>query len=302
MIADLYPLSRRAGAVGLLNAAASFGIGFGLVFGGWLSTQFSWRVVFVMAGVPCLFLALLLRMAVPEPPRGLSEPGHAPAEILSLRETLAWLGRLRVFRYLAGAAMACAFVNYGLQIWAASFFIRIHGMSTREVGLKLGVASAVGLFAGTVGSGVLADRLGRHDVRWYMRVTGIGMLLTLPFGTLALLSSNANTSFAYYCVAIGLLSSWASPIHAMTQTIAAPRMRGMAAAIISFCLNLVGYGLGPLFVGVLNDHLAGSLGIESVRYSLLILLAGCVVAAGVSFSVNASVREDLALAGYTFKH
>jgi MFS family permease len=170
-------------------------------------------------------------------------------------------------------------------------------MSTREVGLKLGVASAVGLFAGTVGSGILADRLGRHDVRWYMRVTGIGMLLALPFGTLALLSSSANTSFAYYCVAISMLSSWASPIHAMTQTIAAPRMRGMAAAIISFCLNLVGYGLGPLFVGVLNDHLGASLGAESVRYSLLILLSGCVVAAWISFAVNASVREDLAMAG-----
>jgi len=74
MIADLYPLSRRGGAIGLLNASASFGIGFGLVFGGWLSTQFSWRVVFVLAGVPCLFLALIIRVAVPEPPRGLSEP------------------------------------------------------------------------------------------------------------------------------------------------------------------------------------------------------------------------------------
>jgi predicted MFS family arabinose efflux permease len=286
MIADLYPLSRRGGALGVLNASASFGIGFGLVFGGWLSTQFSWRVVFVLAGLPCLFLALIIRMVVPEPPRGLSEHrSAAAAEVLSLRDTLAWLGRLRVFRYLAAAAMACAFVNYGLQIWAASFFIRIHGMSTREVGLKLGVASAVGLFAGTVGSGILADRLGRHDVRWYMRVTGIGMLLALPFGALALLSSSANTSFGYYCVAIAMLSSWASPIHAMTQTIAAPRMRGMAAAIISFCLNLVGYGLGPLFVGVLNDHLGASLGVESVRYSLLILLSGCVVAAWISFAV-----------------
>jgi predicted MFS family arabinose efflux permease len=293
MIADLYPLSRRGGAIGLLNAAASFGIGFGLACGGWLSTQFSWRVVFAMAGVPCLALAFIIRMTVPEPPRGMSEPRGAPAEILSVRNTLAWLGRLRVFRYLAAAAMACAFVNYGLQIWAATFFIRIHGMSAREVGLKLGVASAVGLFAGTVGSGIIADRLGRRDVRWYMRVTGFGMLLTLPFGALTLLSSDANLAFAFYCVTIGMVSCWASPIHAMTQTIAAPRMRGMAAAIIGFCLNLVGYGLGPLFVGVLNDRLGVALGVESVRYSLLILLSGCVLAAWLSFAVNASVREDL---------
>jgi MFS family permease len=81
----------------------------------------------------------------------------------------------------------------------------------------------------------------------------------------------------------------------MTQTIAAPRMRGMASAIIGFCLNLFGYGLGPLFVGVLNDHLRPSLGAESIRYSLMILLSGCVVAAVASFATNASVREDLEL-------
>jgi len=294
MIADLYPLARRGGAIGAFNAAASFGIGFGLFFGGWLNMHFNWRTVFVIAGAPCLFIALIIRFAVTEPPRGLSDGRAAPQRALPLRETLLRLAKLRTYRYLALSAMTCAFVNYGLQIWAASFFIRVHGMSTKEVGLKLGVASALGLFVGTIASGMLADRFGQLDVRWYMRVTGIGMLLTLPFGVLTLLSNSPNMAFGSYCVTIGLASSWASPIHAMTQTITAPRMRGMASAIIGFCLNLFGYGLGPLFVGVLNDHLQPSLGMQSVRYSLLILLSGCSVAALASFATNASIREDLA--------
>jgi MFS family permease len=293
MIADLYPLSRRGGAIGMFNAAASFGIGFGLFFGGWLNTHFSWRMVFVIAGVPCLLVALFIRFTVTEPPRGLSESIAARQTPPPLRETLVWLAQLRTYRCLALAAMTCAFVNYGLQIWAASFFIRVHGMSTREVGFKLGAASAIGLFVGTIASGLLADRLGQLDVRWYMRVTGFGMLIGLPFGVLTLLSSNPNSAFAYYCVTIAFVSSWASPIHAMTQTIAAPRIRGLASAIIGFCLNLFGYGLGPLFVGVLNDHLQPSLGVESIRYSLLILLSGCVVAVLASFVTNASIREDL---------
>ena len=296
IIADLYPLSRRAGALGLLNAAASIGIGFGLMFGGWLNTQFHWRTVFMIAGAPCIVLALLFRVGFPEPPRGLSDTRPAAQETPPLRQTLAWLWRLRSFRFLALAAMSCAFVNYGLQIWAASFFIRVHGMGTREVGLKLGTASAIGLLVGTIASGVLADRLGQRDARWYMRVTGIGMLLALPFGALALLSTDSTTGFLYYCVAIGLLSTWASPIHAMTQTLAAPRMRGMAAAIVSFCIYLVGYSLGPLFVGLLNDHLQPSLGAESVRYSLLVLLSGCGLAAWLSFATNRSIRADLAAA------
>jgi len=293
-IADLYPLGRRGAALGMFNAAASIGIGFGLFFGGWLNTHFNWRTVFIIAGAPCLVIALAIRFAMPEAPRGLSESRATPQQPPPLLETLAWLARLRTFRHLALSAMTCGFVNYGLQIWAATFFIRVHGMGTKEVGMKLGIASAVGLFIGTIASGTLADRLGRRDVRWYMRVTGAGMLLAMPFGILALMNSNANASFGYYCIAVGFVSSWASPIHAMTQTIAAARMRGMASAIIGFCLNLVGYGLGPLFVGVLNDHLRTTLGAESVRYSLMILLSGCLIAAWISFSANRTIASDIA--------
>lgn len=59
-------------------------------------------------------------------------------------------------------------------------------------------------------------------------------------------------------------------------------------------MNLVGLGLGPLFVGVLNDHFQASLGNLAVRRSLLILSSGCVLAAYFCFSTNASIREDLA--------
>ena len=292
-IADLYPLGRRGAALGMFNAAASIGIGVGLFFGGWLNTHFNWRTVFIIAGAPCLIIALVIRIAMPEAPRGMSESRAASHQPPPLLETLAWLAKLRTFRYLALSAMTCAFVNYGLQIWAATFFIRVHGMSAKEVGMKLGIASAVGLFIGTIGSGTLADRFGRLDIRWYMRVTAAGMLLAMPFGLLALMNSTANASFVYYCLAVGFVSSWASPIHAMTQTITAARMRGMASAIIGFCLNLVGYGLGPLFVGALNDHLRPTLGVESVRYSLMILLSGCLIAAWVSFSANRTIVLDM---------
>jgi hypothetical protein len=61
-------------------------------------------------------------------------------------------------------------------------------------------------------------------------------------------------------------------------------------------MNLVGLGLGPLFVGMLNDHYEASLGSLAVRRSLLILTGGCVLAAYFCFSTNASIREDLATA------
>jgi MFS family permease len=299
VIADLFPLRRRGLALGLFNAAASLGIGFGLFFGGWMHAHFSWRAIFLAVGAPCLLLAPFVRLAVREPPRGLAEPPAsrgALAERPPLGATLSRLAKLRAFRFLALAGMSCQFVNYGLQLWMASFFLRVHGMATREVGFKLGLASSIGLLVGTTASGALADALGQRDVRWYMRVAGAGTLLGMPVAILNLLIPSANAAFVCYCVTICLLSCFATPVHTMTLTIAAPGMRGTASSIMGFWMNLVGLGLGPLFVGLLNDHFQASLGNLAVRRSLLILTSACILAAYFCFSTNASIREDLAAA------
>ena len=213
---------------------------------------------------------------------------------MPLLETLRWLGRLRAFRLLALSAMACAIVNYGVQSWAATFFLRVHGIAAGEIGAKLGTASAIGLLTGTILSGIVADHLSRKDLRWHMRLAAGGMLLAIPFGVVFLLTPSRNLAFTMYGLTIGLLSVWATPIHALTQTVAKPRMRGLAAAIVAFFLNVLGYGLGPLMVGVLNDRLQPRFGNESIRYSLLILLAGAIGAAIVCVSTNRTLLADFA--------
>jgi hypothetical protein len=48
-------------------------------------------------------------------------------------------------------------------------------------------------------------------------------------------------------------------------------MRALASAILLFVINLIGLGVGPQAVGVLNDLLAPAYGPAAVRYSLLIV-------------------------------
>jgi MFS family permease len=292
IIADLYSRNNRGKAIGLYNASASIGLGLGLFAGGLLMTHFAWRTVFLIVGAPGLVLALFIRFVVSEPPRGMSDPDLTVEAAPPLRETLKWLGRLRAFRFLALSSMTCGIVNYGVQSWAATFFMRVHGVAAQEIGAKLGSASAIGLLAGTIGAGVIADHLSRRDLRWYMRIAACGMLLSVPFGAAFLLTPNRNLAFAMYGCAIGLLSVWATPIHALTQTVAKPRMRGLAAAIVAFFLNVLGYGLGPLLVGALNDHLQPEFGNSSIRYSLLILLVGAIGAAIVCLSTNRTLLSD----------
>jgi len=65
---------------------------------------------------------------------------------------------------------------------------------------------------------------------------------------------------------------FAPPTYSLTQGLAQLRMRAMASAIVLFVLNLIGLGLGPTLVGVLNDALEPRYGVQAIRWSLMLLL------------------------------
>jgi len=56
----------------------------------------------------------------------------------------------------------------------------------------------------------------------------------------------------------------------MIQGLVKPRMRAMASAILLFAISLIGLGVGPQAIGILNDLLAPRLGAHAVRYSLVV--------------------------------
>ena len=58
----------------------------------------------------------------------------------------------------------------------------------------------------------------------------------------------------------------------MTQGMVRLRLRALASAILLFIVNIIGLGLGPLFVGFLSDTLGPSLGVEAIRYALLVVV------------------------------
>ena len=70
-------------------------------------------------------------------------------------------------------------------------------------------------------------------------------------------------------------------------------MRAQAAALLMLTMNLIGLGIAPLAVGVLNDALASSYGDEAIRYSLLLTGATSLWAAAHSLAAARSIREDL---------
>jgi MFS family permease len=89
---------------------------------------------------------------------------------------------------------------------------------------------------------------------------------------------------------------FAPPTYMITQGLAQLRMRAMASAIVLFVLNLIGLGLGPVLVGILNDWLEPRYGVEAIRISLMVLLAAGTWGVVHSLLAARTLEADLARA------
>ena len=163
-------------------------------------------------------------------------------------------------------------------------------------GLILGLVGGTSGFIGQILGGRLSDRLGARDVRWYMYFPAITSLLALPFMLAFYLIPDTRLAILLSVPGTLMVSMWTGPTYAMTQGLAPPHMRALASAIVVFLLNIVGMGLGPLFVGVLNDVLAPRFGELAVRYSLLAAAIPHTFASIFNLLAARTLRRDLELA------
>lgn len=287
MLADLYPAKQRGTVIGIILAAQAIGIAFGLFFGGWLNTAFNWRVAFIIVGTPGILLALLMWLTVSEPPRGMADLHITPDdEAPSVGAVIRFIARSPAMLLLMLVAAGCAFSGYAMLGWAPTFYIRTFGMTTMEAGFLVGVFIASGLFVGNIAAGWIADHFAKGTLSAYAIVGGAGSLFALPFGALFALAPGQNSSLVGLFIANILLTCWLPCAYTIGLGLAPPRMRAMVTAILALFMTLFGIGMGPFFIGVMNDILLPSLGTDAIRWSLLLSLSGLALG-GITFLIIA---------------
>lgn len=276
MLSDVFPPAKRATALSMYSSGINIGILFGFLLGGWLNEFFGWRVAFMVVGLPGILLAVIFRFSVQEPQRGLHEQHAVSDNQASFSDVLSLLWSRRSFRHLAMAGSLSAFTGYGIASWLASYIIRTHGMGTGELGtwlaLTMGLVGAIGTFA----SGVVADRLGLVDKRWYMWMPACAGFIAVPVFVVAMLAETAVGTLLINILPTLLATVYVGSCLAMIHGMLALNMRATGSAIFLFIINIFGLGLGPFCIGLLSDYLEPYYGINALRYSLisLILLAG----------------------------
>lgn len=272
LLADYFAPGKRATALGIYALGVPIGILFGNLAGGWIGEIFGWRQAFFLVGVPGIILAIILKITVKEPPRGYSEDKSADTTSVPFKTVVKTMWGFKSFKYIALGAGTQAFVGYGAIAWMPSFLVRAHDMSIGEVGTALGLI--IGLFGGvgTLLSGVIGDRLGAKNIKYYMLVPAYGFLIAVPAGAAVFLVDELYLVLAIYTIPAFLVNLYTGPTFAMTQSLAPLAMRAAASALLLFIINIIGLVFGPTTVGILSDLLQSSMqmtDMESLQMALL---------------------------------
>jgi MFS family permease len=272
-LADYFAPGKRATALGIYALGVPIGILFGNLAGGWIGEIFGWRQAFFLVGIPGIILAIILKLTVKEPPRGYSEEKPAGTSTVPFRTVLKTMWGFKSFKYISLGAGTQAFVGYGAIAWMPSFLVRAHDLSIGEVGTALGLI--IGLFGGigTLLSGVIGDKLGAKNVKYYMLVPAYAFLIAVPAGAAVFLVDELYLVLAIYTIPAFLVNLYTGPTFAMTQSLAPLAMRAAASALLLFILNIIGLVFGPTTVGIISDLLQSSMQMNDVESLQMALLA-----------------------------
>ena len=136
IIADLYPPEKRAGAMGIYSLGVVLGAAGGTMIGGTLAHFFGWRVAMFAVGIPGIVLAVVIKLFVVEPRRGLSDPGHVPAAhaaMPSFGEGFRSLFANRAAVHLVMGVTITSLIGYGQTAFGPSFLIRTVGLDKLQI-------------------------------------------------------------------------------------------------------------------------------------------------------------------------
>ncbi len=192
--------------------------------------------------------------------------------------TLIYRSRAMVFGMLGFGFLS--FVGYGIGFWFAPYFIRVFGAGVGQVGMVLGIVTAVAGWMSVTAGGVFSDWLKERNPRARLYV-GIGTALAaLAAATLFLGASERFTAYALvFCFQLSA-PFWIGSAVALANEIVLPRMRGTASAFYLLSVTFVGLALGPYTIGKLSDHFvsAGLASAQALQRALLVSLAAYVPA------------------------
>jgi MFS family permease len=293
IVADYFEPKRRALAMGTFASGLYIGAGLAYIAGGILITALAdvrvtlpfvglaetWQLVFIVVGLPGLLVALLT-MTIKEPKRRTKtskETGVPISDVVAY-----FKDNSSAYTFFILAAGMAVFVGQATGFWVVTFFIREFGLSFAEIGIKIGLIILIFGPIGAISGGWIADRwvqAGKVDGK--VRIGVIASFLVLGPAIVFPLISDPNVSLAVYSLTVLIASTIWGAAPAAIQDMTPGPMRGQMTALYTGLINLIGLGLGPVSIGILNDYVFKDVAL--MKYSLIIVGVSGTIISGVFF-------------------
>ncbi|HEY4546831.1 MAG TPA: MFS transporter [Pedomonas sp.] len=267
-LSDAYPRPKLARAMAVYALGITIGAGAALMIGGkvvdliafsgdvtlpLLGTLRPWQATFLLVASPGIVVALLVAM-IREPRRAsLNSTGSAP-EASGILPLLAHLRRhARVFISIYLSSCALGIMGYGMSAWYPTLLIRSFGLTPGEAGWHLGLVFLVLGSAGSIGGGLLAERMalrGRFDAN--LRVVALTTLAVAVPAICAPLMPSALLVVLMFAPACFFFHAYFGCSVAALQLATPNRMRATNAALFLLANSLVGLSIGTAVVPLIN--------------------------------------------------
>ena len=272
LLADYFPLEKRGRVFSIFFAAIPIGSAAGYMLGGLVDHYYGWRAAFFVAGVPGLLLAWMTSRLV-DPPRGAQDGAAAPSPAvihahgpMGRQALTAYLELLRNVPYVL-TVLGYAAYTFGLgalAVWMPAFLERERGMARTDATFQFGAIIVVTGFLGTFVGGWLGDRLLKRFRESYLWVSGLSMLVAVPFTWLAFTSRERPVYMAAIVIAEVLVFISTGPVNSAIVNVVEPDRRATAMALSIFAIHLLGDVPSPPLIGIVSDK-------TSLSHAMLIL-------------------------------
>jgi MFS family permease len=285
LLSDFYPTGQRARVLAIFYAAIPMGSALGYVLGSQIAARFGWRYSFFVAGVPGLLLAILL-LFLRDPERGAQDVRSEPkpkkdgstSSVVVIANAVRQLFMRPSFVINTLAQTIYTFSVGGLAVWMPTYFVRERGLSEASASTTFGIVLALAGFTGTLIGGRLGDRMSRRRRDAHFLLSGVGLVASLPFTLLAILSPTPAIFWPSMFATLTLLFLNAGPLNAAMANVLPAELRGRGFAFNTWAIHLFGDAASPPIIGWVYDRVG--LRAPVLGAGLLMGVAGLILLAG----------------------
>ncbi len=288
LISDSYTPAKRNNALTIFYVAIPVGAALGTIIGGVIAAKWGWRHAFIWAGVPGLFLALVM-LPFAELKRGHAEGKTTDSAKRPSVRDIVNLIRIPDYVLVVSGYTAYTFALGAFGYWGPTFLHRVHAVPVEQAATFFGTVLVVAGLVGTMLGGFAATAWQKRNHAGYAWTLGLAALVAVPLAFAATTASSTFWSMAFLATAMFFLFLPTGPINTLILETAPVNLHASAMAVSIFAIHLFGDMWSPVIVGRLADVFGGDL-----QKAVLILPVALIVASALWLALAVKTKPGKA--------